>query len=52
VLIEKLQAEAMLITMDRIKRIQDIAFAPLTLLATGIGAAPRSLPPVRPSAWL
>jgi len=37
-LIEKLQAEAMLMTLDRLKRTQDIAFAPLTLMATGIGA--------------
>ncbi len=37
-LIEKLQAEAMLMTLDRFKRGQDIAFAPFTLLATGIGA--------------
>ena len=36
--IRQLQVEAMLMAFDTIKRAQDIRFAPITLVATSVGA--------------
>jgi hypothetical protein len=36
--IDQLQADTMLMAMDTVKRMQDVRFAPYTLLATGVGA--------------